>query len=48
MVQGLILTGRPGVGKTTIIVETVKLLKDWGVSVGGFVSREVRDKGERI
>lgn len=44
----MILTGRPGVGKTTIIIEVVKLLKDWNVSVGGFISREVRDKGLRI
>ncbi|MBS7645013.1 MAG: NTPase [Candidatus Bathyarchaeia archaeon] len=48
MAGGLVLTGRPGVGKTTVIVEVVKLLRGRDVSVGGFISREVRDKGVRI
>jgi nucleoside-triphosphatase len=46
--RGLILTGKPGVGKTTVIIEVVKLLRSWNVSVGGFISKEVRDKGVRI
>ncbi len=40
-----LLTGPPGVGKTTVILSTVPLLKQLGLSVGGMVTREVRDRG---
>lgn len=41
----LLLTGNPGVGKTTVLMRTVEALKVKGYSVGGMISREVR-KGE--
>ena len=44
----LFLTGDPGVGKTTVLLKTVEVLKSKGYSVGGMVSREVRDHGNRI
>jgi len=43
----LLLTGRPGVGKTTVLLKVVNALKAKGYSVGGMISREVRSYGER-
>jgi nucleoside-triphosphatase len=42
------LTGSPGVGKTTVLMKTVEALKERGYSVGGMVSREVREGGVRV
>jgi len=44
----LLLTGNPGVGKTTVLLKTVNALKGKGYSVGGMISREVRSDGVRI
>jgi nucleoside-triphosphatase len=45
--KNLLLTGRPGVGKTTIVREVLKELKDR--KVGGFCTEEVRNsKGIRV
>ena len=44
----LLLTGDPGVGKTTVIIKVVEALKAEGVSVGGMISREVREGNVRI
>ena len=38
----ILLTGAPGVGKTTIVMEVAQQLKERGMKVGGVVSREVR------
>ena len=43
-----LLTGSPGIGKTTILLKIVEALKAKGCSVGGMVSREVRDGGTRV
>ncbi len=43
-----LLTGAPGVGKTTVLMKTAEALKDSGVSVGGMVSREVRRRDVRV
>jgi nucleoside-triphosphatase len=40
----LLLTGRPGVGKTTVIKHVAEKLKP---RPGGFYTEEVREKGER-
>lgn len=48
MSRVLILTGAPGVGKTTVLTKIVDALKAKGVSVGGMVSREVREDGVRV
>ncbi|MGC8847247.1 MAG: NTPase [Conexivisphaera sp.] len=37
------LTGRPGVGKTTVAVAAAKILRSKGLVVDGFYSREVRE-----
>jgi nucleoside-triphosphatase len=44
----LLLTGSPGVGKTTVLVRVVDGLKSKGHSVGGMISREVRSGGSRV
>jgi nucleoside-triphosphatase len=44
----LLLTGAPGIGKTTILARTAELLKSEGYSVGGMISREVRVKQNRV
>ncbi len=45
MKRVLLITGPPGVGKTTVLTKTVEILRGRGVRVGGMLSREVR-KGE--
>jgi len=44
----LLLTGSPGVGKTTVLLRVVEALKAKGYSVGGMLSREVRSGGARV
>jgi len=44
----LLLTGSPGVGKTTVLLRLVESLKGKGYSVGGMLSREVRSDGVRV
>ncbi len=44
----LLLTGRPGVGKTTVLLKTVEVLKSKGYIVGGMISREIRSHGNRV
>ncbi len=44
----LLLTGAPGVGKTTVLLKSVEVLKGKGFSVGGMVSREVREGNVRV
>jgi len=41
----VLLTGRPGVGKTTIIR---KVLRDLDVECGGFYTQEIRDSKDRV
>ncbi len=48
MKRVFLITGNPGVGKTTILTKTVELLKSKNHSVGGMISREVREKGTRV
>ncbi len=44
----LLLTGNPGVGKTTVLMKAVDLLKAQGFSVGGIVSCESREGEVRV
>jgi nucleoside-triphosphatase len=44
----LILTGTPGVGKTTVLAKTVSALRGRCASVGGMFSREVREGTSRV
>jgi nucleoside-triphosphatase len=43
----IILTGAPGVGKTTIVMDVAQKLEERGVRVGGLVSREIRTNNVR-
>ncbi len=43
-----LLTGPPGIGKTTVLLETVNLLKKRGFMVGGMLSHEARENGNRV
>jgi nucleoside-triphosphatase len=43
----LVLTGAPGVGKTTIVMGVAQKLKERRMSVGGIVSREIRTNNVR-
>jgi len=44
----LLLTGNPGVGKTTVLLKAIEALRARGYCVGGMISREVRSCGERV
>jgi nucleoside-triphosphatase len=48
MTRVLVLTGAPGVGKTTLLTKIVDALKAKGISVGGMISREVRVDNVRV
>jgi len=41
----VLLTGRPGIGKTTLIK---RLIEATSLSKGGFYTGEVREKGQRV
>ena len=44
----IVLTGAPGVGKTTAVIRVARELKERGLKVGGVVSRELRTNNTRI
>jgi nucleoside-triphosphatase len=44
----LLLTGPPGIGKTTVLVKSVDALRVRGISVGGMISREAREGNARV
>lgn len=44
----LLLTGRPGVGKTTVLQRVIQDLSSRGYDIGGMITREVREGGARI
>ena len=44
----LLLEGRPGSGKTTAAARLVELVRADGVSVSGFLTRELRAGGRRV
>ncbi|WP_048165973.1 NTPase [Palaeococcus pacificus] len=44
----IFVTGNPGVGKTTLVLKISEALRDKGIKVGGFTTREVRERGRRV
>lgn len=44
----VLLTGRPGSGKTTVAERLVERFREDGVAVGGFVTTEMREDGQRV
>ncbi len=45
MKKNILLTGKPGIGKTTLIK---KAAEDFPSRKGGFYTEEIREKGERV
>lgn len=43
----LLLAGRPGVGKTSVVRRTAERLDEAGIAVAGFYTEEVRDDRDR-
>lgn len=48
MVNGYLITGPPGVGKTTVLLKIIQLVESEGFRVGGMVCREVRVGKTRV
>jgi len=44
----LFLTGQPGVGKTSVLLHVVDVLKAKAYDVRGMISREIREQGKRV
>jgi nucleoside-triphosphatase len=44
----LLLEGRPGSGKTTVACGLANLLTEKKMSVAGFVTDEIRERGRRV
>ncbi|MEM3597126.1 MAG: NTPase [Candidatus Bathyarchaeia archaeon] len=44
----VLLTGSPGIGKTTVLTKIVETLRGKGYTVGGMISREVRSCRTRV
>lgn len=44
----LLLTGIPGVGKTTVLTKAIAALREKAICVGGMLSREARVGGKRV
>jgi nucleoside-triphosphatase len=44
----ILITGKPGIGKTSILRRTVKELRSRNYEVGGMICREVREGGVRV
>jgi nucleoside-triphosphatase len=47
-ITGIFLTGKPRVGKTTVILRTVHILRSMGKTVGGILSSEIIERGARV
>ena len=44
----ILVTGRPGIGKTTLVRRVIELCRKEGIKVGGMISYEVRERGRRV
>jgi nucleoside-triphosphatase len=44
----LLITGSPGVGKTTLLLKVIEALRARGYTVGGMISRDVRISESRV
>jgi nucleoside-triphosphatase len=48
MCEAIMVTGMPGIGKTTLISNVVKIVEDRGYVVGGMITQEIRDNQKRL
>lgn len=46
--KNFLITGPPGCGKTTVLLETKNALESRGFKVGGCITTEMREKGRRV
>jgi nucleoside-triphosphatase len=46
--EAIMITGIPGIGKTTLISNVIEIVKERGYIVGGMVTQEIRDKQKRL
>ena len=44
----ILVEGRPGSGKTTVVARLAELLAERGAELRGFVTHEVRERGRRV
>lgn len=44
----IFLTGKPGSGKSTVLIKIIDLLKQRGLKVGGIITPEIRKQAKRI
>ena len=47
MGKNTLITGRPGIGKSSVLLKSVDILKDVGFKIGGMISHEIREQGLR-
>lgn len=43
--MNILITGKPGCGKSTLILEVIKKLKDKNKKIAGIITPEIREKG---
>ena len=43
-----LITGDPGIGKTTVLIKTMNVMRNYGYALGGILCKEVRAKNERV
>lgn len=48
MPNNLLITGKPGSGKTTVLQRTISVLRDRGFRAGGIYCPEIRERGVRL
>lgn len=44
----IFITGKPGIGKSTVLLKTIELLRKKGLKVGGIITPEIRKEGKRV
>lgn len=43
-----LIIGDPGIGKTTVLIKTMNVMRNYGYALGGMLCKEVRVKNERV